>query len=184
MFYYNMTTQSIWITYNQDVKQFILSKVKNEEIANDILQETFIKIHTKKDALKDYDKLKPWIFTIARNTVMDYFKLNTQTREVFETDIIQEENTVTHDEKDCLRGIIKRLEKKYRDPLFLSDIKGLKQAEIAKQLNLQLPTAKSRIQRARKLIAQGYMECCDFKMNHKGHLVGEVKDKEDCKVCN
>ena len=55
---------------------------------------------------------------------------------------------------------------------------------MAKQLKLQLPTAKSRIQRARKLITLGYMQCCDFKMNPKGHLVGEVKDKEDCKVCN
>ena len=41
-----MTTQHIWDTYRQDVKQFILSKIKDESIANDLLQETFIKIHT------------------------------------------------------------------------------------------------------------------------------------------
>lgn len=180
-----MTTKNIWITYSQDVKRFILSKIKNEQIANDLLQETFIKIHTKLDTLKEYDKLKPWVFTVARNTVMDYFKKETNSREVFETDdVVQETNHITHDEKDCLHAIIKNLPKKYRDPLFLADIKGLKQAEVANQLKLQLPTTKSRIQRARKLIAQGYMECCDFKMNQKGHLVGEVKDKEDCKVCN
>ncbi len=179
-----MTTQSIWITYNQDVKQFILSKTKNEQIANDLLQETFIKIHTKLDTLKDYDKLKSWVFSIARNTIMDYFKRSANTREVFDTDIMQEDSHETHDEKDCLQGIIKSLPKKYRDPLFLADIKGLKQAEVAKQLKLQLPTTKSRIQRARKLIALGYIECCDYKVNQKGHLVGEVKDKEDCKVCN
>ena len=89
-----------------------------------------------------------------------------------------------HNEKDCLHGIIKRLPKKYRDPLFLSDIKGMKQGDIANQLKLQLSTAKSRIQRARKQIAKGYMECCDFKLNQKGFLVGEVKDKRDCKICS
>ena len=78
-----MTTQSIWITYNQDVKQFILSKIKNEQIANDLLQDAFIKIHTKLETLKAYDKLKPWIFIIARNTILDYFKRSTNTREVF-----------------------------------------------------------------------------------------------------
>ena len=114
---------------------------------------------------------------------MDYFKQNTNSREVFETDLIIDTEHQEHDEKDCLQGILKSLPKKYRDPLFLSDIKGVKQAEVASQLNLQLPTAKSRIQRARKLIAQGYMECCDFKMNQNGYLVGEVKDKDDCKVC-
>ena len=73
--------------------------------------------------------------------------------------------------------------KKYRDPLFLSDIKGIKQKDIAIQLKLPLPTIKSRIQRARKLIVKGYMECCDYKLNEQGYLVGEIKDKEECKVC-
>lgn len=178
-----MTTQHIWTAYNQDVKLFIHSRIKNEEIANDLLQETFIKIHTKLNTLKNKDKLKSWVFTIARNTVLDYFKHTQSSREFFDTDILYEENTI-HNEKDCLHGILKNLPKKYRDPLFLSDIKGMKQAHIAQQLNLQLSTTKSRIQRARKLIAQGYMKCCDFKMNQKGYLVGEVKDKLDCKVCS
>ena len=71
-----------------------------------------------------------------------------------------------------------------RDPIVLSAIKGEKQAAIAKQLNLPLPTVKSQIQRGRKLIAQGFMDCCGFTQNEQGVLVGEVKDKKDCKVCN
>ena len=89
-----------------------------------------------------------------------------------------------HTEKDCLRGILKNLPKKYRDPLFLSDIKGLKQQEVATQLKQNITTTKSQIQRARKFIAQGFMDCCGFIMNEKGVLVGEVQDKDDCKVCN
>ena len=162
-----MTTQQIWKKYHQDVKQFILSKIKNEDIANDVLQETFIKIHTKIDSLKDQDKLKSWIIMIARNTVLDYFKQNKNTYVFFDTDSFFEEENEVHDEKDCLHGIIKRLHKKYREPLFLSDIKGIKQADIANQLKSQLSTTKSRIQRARKQITQGYIECCDFKINQK-----------------
>ena len=179
-----MTTQHIWETYHQDVKQFILSKIKDEDIANDLLQETFIKIHTKIDTLLHKEHLKSWIFMIARNTVLDYFKQNKYTREFYEYDKILEDEKKAHNEKDCLHGIIKRLPKKYRDPLFLSDIKGMKQNEVAKLLKLQLSTTKSRIQRARKQIAKGYMECCDFKINEKGFLIGEVKDKADCKVCS
>ena len=179
-----MTTQHIWDNYRQDVKQFILSKIKNESIANDLLQESFIKIHTKINTLKDQEKLKSWIFSIARNTVIDYIRHNPKSKEYLENDSIFDEEEIVHNEKDCLQGIIKRLPKKYRDPLFLSDIKGMKQAEIAIQLKLQLSTTKSRIQRARKQIAQGYMECCDFKLNQKGFLVGEVKDKANCKICS
>lgn len=179
-----MTTQDIWKAYCQDVKQFILSKVNSEDIANDLLQETFIKIHTKIETLQRQEKLKSWIFAIARNTVLDYFKQNTNSRDFFDSDSILEEEKAGHNEKDCLHGIIKHLPKKYRDPLFLSDIKGMKQADIAKQLKLQLSTTKSRIQRARKQIAQCYMECCDFRINQKGFLVGEVKDKANCKICS
>lgn len=179
-----MNTNQVWETYHQDIKQFLLARIKKKDIVNDVLQDTFIKIHTKLHLLQDDKKIKSWVFTIARNTMMDYFRTNKMTVDFEDNNMQIEEEPSNHDEKDCLYGIIKQLPKKYRDPLFLADIKGKKQAEVAEQLKLGLPTVKSRIQRARKLIAQGYMECCDFKMNQEGHLVGEVKTKEDCKVCS
>ena len=180
-----MTTHQIWKKYAEDVRRFILSKVKNNTIADDILQDTFIKIHTKIHTLKDFTKLKPWCFTIARNTILNHFK---EHHKNFEIAQIETTENVTvdneHTEKDCLHGILKNLPKKYRDPLFLSDIKGLKQHEVAAQLQQNLATTKSQIQRARKLIAQGFIDCCGFVINTKGNLVGEIQDKEDCKVCN
>ncbi|NQX85165.1 MAG: sigma-70 family RNA polymerase sigma factor [Flavobacteriaceae bacterium] len=180
-----MTTQEIWNTYHLDVKRFVLSKVHDESLAEDIVQNTFIKVHTKLSALKDPMKLKSWVMMIARNTTVDYFKSHKSAS--FSEVILPVEDVPkqdAHDETDCLYVIIKGLPKKYRDPLILSDIKGMKQAEVAKQLKLALSTTKSRIQRARKLIAKGFMDCCDYKLNDKGFLVGEVKDKEDCKICN
>ncbi|MFY9241836.1 MAG: sigma-70 family RNA polymerase sigma factor [Polaribacter sp.] len=179
-----MTTKQVWTSYSEDLKRFIISKVKNETVADDILQNTFIKIHTKLHTLKDITKLKSWCFTVARNAILDYWKAQNQTFEIanFEAETSIEENT--HTEQDCLKGILKSLPKKYRDPLFLSDIKGLPQQEVAIQLHQSLSATKSQIQRARKLIAQGFMDCCGFVMNTEGILVGEIKEKEDCKVCN
>ncbi|WP_299099429.1 sigma-70 family RNA polymerase sigma factor [uncultured Winogradskyella sp.] len=179
-----MTTKEVWAIYADDVKYFILSKVKNVSITEDILQDTFIKVHTKLHTLKDETKLKPWLFSIARYTILDYFRTSKHTFLVEELELEADPEPKEHSEQDCLRGIIKSLPKKYRDPLFLSDIKGLKQQEVADQLKLSLPTVKSQIQRARKQIAQGFMDCCGFKMNDQGHLVGEIQDKADCKVCH
>ena len=178
-----MTTQQVWTKYSNDLKRFIFSKVKDEAIADDILQDSFLKIHTKLHTLKDLNKLKSWIFSIARNSVLDYFKASNKTFEYanFESETQLEENV--HTEKDCLRGILQNLPKKYRDPIFLSDIKGMKQQEVAEQLKQSLPTTKSQIQRARKLIAQGFMDCCGYVLNEDGNLVGEIQDKDDCKVC-
>lgn len=65
-----MKTKTVWDLYAQDIKHFIVAKVNDAGIADDLLQETFIKIHTKLNTLKDADKLKPWVFSIARYTVM------------------------------------------------------------------------------------------------------------------
>ena len=179
-----MTTKEIWVLHAGDIKNFVLSKVKDEATADDIVQDTFLKIHTKLHTLKDISKLKSWVFSIARNSIIDHFKNSKKTFDFIGFELETKEFENIHSEKDCLRGILKNLPKKYRDPLFLADIKGIKQQEIAQQLKLPLPTVKSQIQRARKLIAKGFMDCCGFIMNDQGKLVGEIQEKEDCKVCN
>lgn len=177
-----MTTGEVWNLYSKDVKYLILSKVKDNSITDDLLQETFVKIHTRLQTLKDISKIKPWVFAIARNTVFDYFKTNKEPIEI--KPIVHTSSDPEHSEKDCLQSHILNLDKKYRTPLILADIKGLKQIDIAKQLNLPLSTLKSRIQRARKKITEGYMDCCGYTLNEKGVLVGEMQDREDCKICN
>jgi len=183
-----MTTKAVWETYNIEIKNFILSKIQDKHIANDLLQEVFIKVHTKINTLRDIDKLKSWVFAITRNTISDYFKSSKKTINTHKDSAeVPDENTLltdNHSEYDCLYGILKNLPKKYRDPLFMADIKGVNQRYIANILKLPLPTVKSQIQRARRMIGQGFMDCCGFELNHKGFLVGEVKPKENCNVCN
>lgn len=182
--YLLMETKHIWNQYANDVKYFIISNVKNQTIADDILQNTFIKIHTKKNTIKESSKLKFWIFTIAKNEILNYYKVFKSIEINLPQDVECFEENFVHTEQDCLQGILKKLPEKYKTPLFLYDIKGMKQKEIAHQLQLPLSTVKSQIQRGRKLIAKGFMNCCGFVLNKHGKLVGEVQDKEDCKACN
>ena len=178
-----MKTKKVYELYATDIKNFIFSRVKNEAVAEDLLQETFIKVHTKLNSLKDMEKLQSWVYSIARNVTMDYFRKNGETSDIENEFIADEEPPLNHTREDCLQGIIKSLPKKYSDVLILFDIQGVKQRQISEQLGLPLPTVKSQIQRGRKLVAQGFVDCCDFKINDEGLLVGELQDKEDCKIC-
>jgi len=108
-----MTTHEVWKLYSKDVKYLILSKVKNRSITDDLLQETFLKIHTKLQTLNDLSKLKSWALSIARNTVFDYFK---SIKKLSEIEIIEFSPSDEHTEKDCLLSHILNLDKKYRTP--------------------------------------------------------------------
>lgn len=183
LFLFDMKTTHIWAKYSEDIRRFILSKINDPITADDLLQETFIKVHTRRSSLKDKDKIKPWVFSIARYTVIDYFR--ERETPLATSDIpIEEESDETHTEHDCLTGIINGLPSKYKIPLIMADIKGIKQGQIAEELNMPLPTVKSRIQRGRKLVQKGFVNCCGFTINAEGFLVGELKDRKDCKVCN
>jgi len=180
-----METTKIWNEFSESLKRFILSRVKNEELANDLLQEVFIKIHLKVASIKKQESIKSWVFTITNNVILDYFKKNSKST-IITTEIpaIADNSEKEHSAIDCLKPLIKNLPSTYSEAMYLSEIKGLKQAEVAKRLHISLSGAKSRIQRGRNLLKQGFVDCCDYKLNESGYLTGEHKSKKDCKVCS
>jgi RNA polymerase sigma-70 factor (ECF subfamily) len=131
-----MDTKTIWNDFSSALHRFIVSKVKEETIADDILQEVFIKIHLKKHLLQKEVKLKSWLFTIANNSINDYFrKHKTASQEIIP--ISESDDTEAHSAKDCLLPLILNLPKNYKEALLLSEIKGLKQKEVAENLKNQ-----------------------------------------------
>ena len=181
-----METNIIWEQFSESLKRFIYNRVKNDEITNDLLQEVFIKIHLNIHKIKKQESLKSWIYTITNNTINDYFKKQSK-RNKLSSEAIEINNkkaTEEHSAKDCLLPLINNLPSTYKKALLLSEINGLKQADVAKILNISLSGAKSRIQRGRNLLKEGFIACCDYKLNKSGYLVGEHKEKKDCKVCS
>lgn len=157
------------------------------DLAKDIRQEVYTTLVTKHNQIKDAKNIKTWLLTVTNRKCLDVFR--SRKKEILAptaeeaTAVLEEEIDEAHDVQDCLKGILAHMPEKYAKPLQLANIEGMKHKEIAIRLNLPLSTVKTRIQRARKMVVQGYVDCCDFRVNHKGHLVGVVKSKADCKVC-
>lgn len=180
-----MNTNTIWADFSAALYRFITRKVKDASVAEDLLQEVFVKIHLQKNTLQKKYRLKSWLYTIANNTIMDYFRKKQKDAVLLSNEeIASTEETLKHDAHDCLLPLIKNLPDTYREALYLSEIKGHKQKEVARQLNISLPATKSRILRGRDLLKKGFMDCCDYKLDAQGNLRGEHKNKADCKVCD
>lgn len=180
-----MDTNRIWAEFSAALHRFITNKVKDIAVADDLLQEVFVKIHLQKNTLQKKDRLKSWIYTIANNAVNDHFRKKQKDVVLLShKKIVGTEETPKHNAQDCLLPLIKNLPDIYSEVLYLSEIKGYKQKEVAQQLNISLPATKSRILRGRDLLKKGFMDCCDYKLDAQGHLRGEQKNKADCKVCD
>lgn len=167
--------------YNH-LKKYLTRKIKNNELAEDIVQEVMLKVvcaHQKNLQIKN---LKAWLYQIARNTLIDYYRKNAK--------IIQENDDHLKDSLyylqeesfspiDYLIPMIKFLPEKYGIPLMMSDIDNISQLDIAKKLNLSLSATKMRIQRARKMLYNLFIECCDIEYTKRGDF-SHCEIKENC----
>lgn len=177
-----MNTEKIWFDYNKDLKKFILSKVKDKDVSNDILQDVFIKVHLKITELENKDKLKQWIYQITRNTINDHFRKNKLTLDADKIDLPEEttEPKPNRQFAKCLTSFIKSLPKKYKEAITLVELNNISQLKLAEKLQISYSGAKSRVQRGRELLKAHFSDCCDVKTDRYGNIVSH---KSNCSTC-
>ncbi|HNW51036.1 MAG TPA: RNA polymerase sigma factor SigZ [Prolixibacteraceae bacterium] len=176
-------TEIIWERWGENLKSFIRKRVADPDHANDILQDAFVKIHEKIDTLKDSTKVQAWIFQIARNTIIDYYRDSRQPEKAYQEELIGEKTEMidVHFEKtksspnddiaSGLKEVINTLPQKYAQALMLVEFDGMMQSELAKELNISVSGAKSRVQRGRQLLKNTLMNCCHFEFDKYGTIV-------------
>jgi len=165
--------ENIWREFSANLRQFILKRTSDESIADDILQEVFVKIHSRIDTLKDIRRLRGWIYQIARHAIIDYYRNQKTTAELPET-ITSLENSDINDDVDvlpCIEAMVDRLPEKYRQAVILTTYQGLTQKKMGEKLGLSLSGAKSRSQRAREKLKNMLTECCHFELDRFGKII-------------
>ncbi len=177
-----MIFDDIWKNNKSQLLNFIKSKIDNEEVSKDILQEVGIKLHDnllRKTKIRNY---KTWLFQVTRNTISDYYRKANKYTET----VLNELEPMVEGTSSCvcdLSGFVIQnyLPKKYGIPLYLSDIEQKSQQEIADILGLSLAATKSRIGRARERLKVLITSCVDVAHNNTGQII-DYQLKNDCKL--
>jgi RNA polymerase sigma-70 factor (ECF subfamily) len=180
--------EQIYKEYYSRLFSFINSRVNNSEDAKDILSEVFLKISSNIDKLNSNEKLTSWIYTITRNTIIDYYRKNDKNKNHIEFD---ENNIYNEDETSdsiselsrCIEPIIDSLPTKYSKALHLSEIKELKQKEISDKLDIPSTNIKNIIFRGKKQIKEELHKCCSFEYDKFGNIIDFNKKDKDCNFC-
>lgn len=177
-------TEELWNEFSDKLLFFIRGKVKSKEDADDILQNVFIKIHQNLIGLKDEKNLKSWIYTIARNSIIDYYRSVKTSEEYNEEydkmiEFQDEDNSFNKEITCCIDDFINLLPEKYQETIRLYEFDEMKHKEIAKKLDLSVSASKSRVQRGRIQLKKVLEECCMFQLDKYGNIL-EYKQKNIC----
>jgi len=156
---------------SQPLLRYLRRHVRDHAVADDILQETLVRIARGLDSFAGRANIRPWAVSIARRAAADHLRearrtpdtveLNEETqlpdpaRSVDELAAVNEMNT-------CVREVIGNLPDEYRAALLLHDLEGLSVDETARKCGCSLPTAKIRIHRARRRLKTTLQRQCEF----------------------
>ncbi len=145
--------------YKQRIHSTIFFLVKKQELAEDLFQETFIKIITslRKNHYNEQGKFLPWALRIAHNLVIDHFRkeklmpLQHDSEEFSVFDIMASNNRnaseqMIYDEKiNYVRNLLEKLPFEQREVVILRHYAGLSFKEISQMLNININTALGRM---------------------------------------
>lgn len=176
------TIENIWTEYHLKLTNFVNKRVNDASLSEDIVQEIMIKVNDKLYTLESSEKIQGWIYQIARNTIIDYYRAKKPYEELPENIIspeVDKTKQARQEISDCLGVLIDNLPPDYRKAITLSEIERLTQKEVALKQNISLSGAKSRIQRGRTLLKNMLTECCTFEMDHQNRFV-DYQPKSDC----
>jgi RNA polymerase sigma-70 factor (ECF subfamily) len=174
--------ETIWKEYHHKLLGFIRKRVNDKFVAEDILQDVFIKILNKIDTLREDSKIQNWLYQLTRNAIIDYYRVNKIKEELPDSLMDEDHNTESAAEemKSCIMPVINSLDEKYREAILLTEMEGLSQKKLATKLNLSYTGAKSRVQRGRAAMKDTFSKYCTFKYDSCGNVMGYDSSCDKC----
>lgn len=169
--------------HQSKVMGFIYSKVKNQQLAEDIFQDAFFKVIKSLNSGKynEEGKFLPWLMRISHNLVIDYFRKNKRMPKVAQSkslenfdifDVIsngdksKEQNMMEFEQTELLKQLIAELPEEQKEVLIMRHYEELSFKEISEKTGVSINTALGRMRYAliniRKLMVENNV---DLKIN-------------------
>lgn len=146
------------LRHRKQLTLFIMKYVKKLEVAEDIVQDSFVYMLINK---VDYDfkySFRTYIYTIAKSRTLNYLKNKSKivsmedvlTAKYYNEEMNIEEIYIKKEEREKIQKAIKKLKKDYQIVIYLYDFQGFKYREISEILNQSMSKTKMMIHRAKK----------------------------------
>lgn len=174
-----------WRAYRAELYRFVHTRVEDEAAAEDLVHEVLLRAYAHRHTLRNASQLRPWLYRITRNALVDYYRKRRPTS-ALPDELADEGGADSHgahrELARCIRPLVDRLPPPYQEALVLSEFEGVTQREVAYRLGLSVSGAKSRVQRARKMLASMLLDCCRVELDSRGGVM-DYAPKSGCDGC-
>jgi RNA polymerase sigma-70 factor (ECF subfamily) len=155
--------EKIFAALHDSLRRYLRRRV-GDVVADDLLQDVFIKAMTAINDDRAPDNLAGWLFTVARTTAIDFYRARRADPEMLDdnyADNSHEEDEHLHQElATCLKPFVNQLPGKYRETLLATDFAGKTMQTVANEQGLSISAIKSRASRGRAMLKEKLLECC------------------------
>ncbi|MBR1702909.1 MAG: RNA polymerase sigma factor [Lachnospiraceae bacterium] len=132
--------------YYEKIYNYICFQTRDPNIAEDLTQDVFLKLVRNIHSYVPTASFSSYLYKIAHNTIIDYFRTARPTEEIHENQIVSD-SLAAVEAKITVQGLLTRLSEEQRECMILYYMQELTYREIAQILDIPIPTAKSRVQR-------------------------------------
>lgn len=142
--------------FHADMYRYALWLCRNRELAQDLVQETFLRAWKSLDSLREEAAAKQWLITILRRELARHYERAKPEGIELEKVAIADDGPGLEDDAEAavLRRHIAGLDEEYREPLIMQVMMGFSVEDIAEVMNLKQATVLTRLFRARKKLAE------------------------------
>lgn len=184
-------SESVFVEFHRRLRAFVSRRVGTAADVDDVLQETFLRIHRKLGGLRSADRLSAWVFQVARSAIVDHYRRRRPSEPLgdneWPTDDREDTASVPARELEelagCLAPMVASLPKGDREAIELSEIQGLTQREASSRAGVSLSGMKSRVQRARRKLKVMLQDCCRIELDRRGGIVSHEPREGACEPC-
>lgn len=145
--------------YHVPLYNFYSRLLGDRTVSEDLVQEVFLKILRYRESYRPGTPFRPWIYQIARNASIDYFRKHPR-RTTLDLDrlppVLPKDSTQQDQEASLLHRALMQLPEEKREVLILARFQELKYEEIAQLLGCELNTVKSRVHRSLQELKENY----------------------------
>ena len=175
------SAQEVYERFDADLRRFIGRRIGDPDAAEDVLQDVYLKIHSRIGTLEDEEKIAAWVYRVARNAVNDFYRAKRPAAELGE--VPDEPPDLEGDELEAnlarsVSTFLDGLPPDHREALYLTEFEGLTQRELAGRLGISVSGAKSRVQRARTRLKAMLLDCCHFELDRRGRVTNYYEHRE------